>query len=977
MKNRVELRNFIRYQLKQLGERNGEHEFELLSFELARARHVSNLQPTTGPVKAGGDQGRDFESYHTYLKASPIGRTTFSVLLSNDIVVGACTLNKKIAPKIKADLQTIFGAGDKPDRVIYYCEPSVPVAKRHELQAYCQDAHNAKLDIFDGLAIADMLSDADTFWIAEQYLQVPSNFFPEGEVDDEYERLRERWLTTPREPSNYADFLSIKSGLRTATTEDAAKPDFSAWMAKMRLLLGEAYSPLIKHRARYEIVAAESKRGTIEQAAEHLSAYFDEVDDFTNNASDLQDASVLVSFSFHAFHEKQTTTPFEHIVSWRDKVDGLLKDALNRSTKKVEQLALMEAQATISSFDFEKPLAEKQNGLVAAWLEIAKLARTVPYYPLPHLDKIVKLLSDFAGSAPDFAALRDECDETARERSGARTVSEKAFARAGAHYKAGRILAAVDELHRAKVGAFTGEEIPQAVLLMLMLSECYTELKLHFAARYYAAGAVYMALNASEEAVYRLLPQSTFALARAHYLSGEGASALLLTQTAMYAQAHIVDDPGDTTQHDDMQNTLADIAVTYTLYKRFVPSVLPLLDASLNKWPFERKFIDQYLSIASKPESPWATMPLSEVEDLSENQLGALPFRDLGERRTVCWSALGIKWTVEFDSQRESLPAIHGLLATLQVVQGEFASVDLNIIPTEVLIEVDAASVNSLSIQTEPDNERLRWRVIVPTHRTDPPSLDDAILEGLSVAVTIIGQATALDIHTFSSRIEDLIKRGLKARVFSVRPTEELMDFVLAQMEGGEKLAAISSPVSSRVLTPMEPRELAWRTGPGPGYSKDKAKQILENRYRVNTDAIRLSLPLIIADPRGRAWIEKSRAAGNLDWCTLGLLANLVCGYQVEKALGHPVGPADSDAFRARLLRPEEETDGAFDFSNLTDENFEAHSRVMLMAVAGTWKLMSHVNTPVFEGFRRLLDERYGFSSDDIPHEDPFVGGTV
>jgi hypothetical protein len=73
MKNRIELRAYIRYQLAQLGARNGEHEFENLSFELARLRHVSNLQPATGPVKAGGDQGRDFESYRTYLASTALG----------------------------------------------------------------------------------------------------------------------------------------------------------------------------------------------------------------------------------------------------------------------------------------------------------------------------------------------------------------------------------------------------------------------------------------------------------------------------------------------------------------------------------------------------------------------------------------------------------------------------------------------------------------------------------------------------------------------------------------------------------------------------------------------------------------------------------------------------------------------------------------------------------------------------------------
>jgi hypothetical protein len=129
VKNRVELRDYIRYQLAQLGARNGEHEFELLCFELARLRHVSNLQPATGPVKAGGDQGRDFESYRTYLAGTAIARSAFATLASTDLVVGACTLNKQTTSKIRTDLKVIFGSGERPNRVLYFSEPDCRCCK--------------------------------------------------------------------------------------------------------------------------------------------------------------------------------------------------------------------------------------------------------------------------------------------------------------------------------------------------------------------------------------------------------------------------------------------------------------------------------------------------------------------------------------------------------------------------------------------------------------------------------------------------------------------------------------------------------------------------------------------------------------------------------------------------------------------------------------------------------------------------------
>ena len=51
----------IRFGLNQLSPKNAHHTFERLCFELTKRRICSNVLPATGPVSAGGDQGRDFE----------------------------------------------------------------------------------------------------------------------------------------------------------------------------------------------------------------------------------------------------------------------------------------------------------------------------------------------------------------------------------------------------------------------------------------------------------------------------------------------------------------------------------------------------------------------------------------------------------------------------------------------------------------------------------------------------------------------------------------------------------------------------------------------------------------------------------------------------------------------------------------------------------------------------------------------------
>lgn len=61
--NPDELAKYIQYRLGMLGEENAHHRFEELCFRIARATVASHLLPPTGPVSAGGDQGRDFESF--------------------------------------------------------------------------------------------------------------------------------------------------------------------------------------------------------------------------------------------------------------------------------------------------------------------------------------------------------------------------------------------------------------------------------------------------------------------------------------------------------------------------------------------------------------------------------------------------------------------------------------------------------------------------------------------------------------------------------------------------------------------------------------------------------------------------------------------------------------------------------------------------------------------------------------------------
>lgn len=176
MNSLLQLRQQIRFSLSILGESNAHHEFERLCMDLARRRIVSNLVPATGPVSSGGDQGRDGESHWTNLPNEVPGTSAFVALASTEKVVLACTIQKDgISTKIRRDLASICGRGSAVQRVVYFTIASVTVSKRHELEEEARSTYDVDLDVWDAVAISHHLSDPDLFFLAVDYLEVPSS----------------------------------------------------------------------------------------------------------------------------------------------------------------------------------------------------------------------------------------------------------------------------------------------------------------------------------------------------------------------------------------------------------------------------------------------------------------------------------------------------------------------------------------------------------------------------------------------------------------------------------------------------------------------------------------------------------------------------------------------------------------------------------------------------------------------------------
>src|SRR5580700_6628025 len=125
----VEAERYIRFQLEHLTARNEHHTFEEICYRIAKRRLSSNLLPATGPVSAGGDQGRDAESYYTRLPQELPSADGFVGRATSEPLVVACSLQKDgLEGKTRADVKKICEQGNAVKRIAFFAVQDIAIA---------------------------------------------------------------------------------------------------------------------------------------------------------------------------------------------------------------------------------------------------------------------------------------------------------------------------------------------------------------------------------------------------------------------------------------------------------------------------------------------------------------------------------------------------------------------------------------------------------------------------------------------------------------------------------------------------------------------------------------------------------------------------------------------------------------------------------------------------------------------------------
>lgn len=968
--NAAQLTSVIRYHLGELGARNGHHEFEHLSRHLARARVYSNILPATGPVSAGGDGGRDFETFRTSVSFPLTAGSTFAQTTSRGRDAAfACTLETRIIPKIKRDIDKILAAGPV-DEIVYFCEADIPVAKRHKLEGEAR-RKNVTLQVFDGQAISEMLTDRDTFWIAQEYLKIPADYMPRSADDsDWYGALVARWANRQPIALSRADFMEIKAGLRHSTFHVETRQDLLAWLGRMEAFLATDVPRSLQRNAEYEVIIA-TYRGTgdFHRRISLVDSYFSDFEDYLGLA-DLQDAATLLVYGWGACLAQHYGGDPEQLFDWRRALITLLEGEVINAPGPGRRSGLLQIRGYLETMSAEVGGSPDLKSVARHWSQMLGEVERAPLFPIAAFaDNLSKFLA-LLGPHPDLIDLASRVDDLVANRAGAAEAGQNAFGRALAFLEHDHKLAAIRELHRARQRWFSGDRVEEALDVMIRLSDCYRQLGLAYAAKYYALSVAYFAANEQRHEVARLLPRALFSAVDAEDAAGNGVGLASLILSTLGAHAVYDRDPFDTSKHPRIQENLGQMQALLGLLNRGDVSIYQNVRQVFASWP--AVVADPLLEGCTDPKAFWNAGSWGDTWQSLDESLLDRPWGDVGAVRVVRWDALGISWSCQFDNTLEVTPAAEQIIAQLQLIQATVAvtEADLALVPVNAILSISVAKKARKIKLSEPryDGEALSLQLTVPASHAVAASLRDTIVSLFQT----LACCSVFRLDQFFSASRELVAPACE-QAFNIRPYHEAYSHFVSAANFFDFARTSTDGFRSDMPFPRKDiGEMGGNRGLGPTYGSKDAPTEIASRYATWIPYVRFTVRNLMADPQSRAMLQQLHDEGMKDWQILTLIGNLV--FNARGAIDPEGDMTESKlvALKETIGVPETEVT-ALGPAIMAPDMIRLQRHVFVSLMLNHWDLDGSsglVESRAAEGF---LIERYRIYEDDADHEDLFA----
>ncbi|MCF5709499.1 hypothetical protein GIV19_19750 [Pseudomonas syringae] len=961
MANPVELTRYIRFQLSELGAKNAHHEFENLAFDLAKARICSNIIPATGPVSAGGDGGRDFETFKSYIKTPLTPDNSFYKISSGEQqILFSCSIQKKAVQKIQSELKRMKSANNF-QHMTFFCEANIPVAKRQKLQTEAE-SFGATLDIFDGEAIAKMLSDRDTFWIAQCYLQVPSHLMPISDDSvDWYRQLAEKWVDKKPLLISYSDFTELQLGIRRSTFHESARPDLTMWAEKLKTFLAHNAPRELQRWACYEIIVA-LFRGTNSLTSLDLliSDYLSDLNDHLGT-KDLLDAVNLKNYLAAATLMNTYPNAAPNIPEFENRLLGILESGVTEAPgpgRRAELLRMLGMFYLGTSTNGVSDLSSAAR----YWSRMFDEAKAAKFFPLQEFSQFYTKILKELGNPDELIKLAPKLDDLVAARTGLKQVGKNIEERGDTYRDRGEFLRAITEYLRARKRLYDGGDERALLRVVIKLAECFRSLGLAYAAKYYALSAAWMAANPSKPTLRRFLPEALLTVSETEYIAGNFLGFAHYGSLARLTEL----------MHSDWEHptpiaeNIGHIYGLLGLLKRKSPETFDKLKPSFSNWPAE--IFGDVIKISSAPGF-WSEKPIDAIASEISALLTDRPWGDLVDHREVKWFALGIKWTFRFKNDYSTGIVAEKLIGKIQFALAAISldDVDLLLIPTSVSINFSASrSVSEFKInEVKFKNEAWNFTIQAPTKKMVKSKHRN---QSIAVTSSIIGTLSLFKNQDFISRSKGWIQTAVNIS-FNFQPYE----IVLSEFTPEDAITVTSTFCKEAPFefTGSNLNFLSGFSGLAPNYNQEAFITRISERYAAAIPNIKFTARKALEDPTIASFLRELHANGMKDWYLLCIINGMALQARVDQ-----YSPArdelPSQELTKRLASEIESPDTALHLKDYTPMHLRAFETAFAPLLMSSLGLDSDIELLQDPATLETIKDRFNLKEVDVEHMDVF-----
>jgi hypothetical protein len=212
-----------------------------------------------------------------------------------------------------------------------------------------------------------------------------------------------------------------------------------------------------------------------------------------------------------------------------------------------------------------------------------------------------------------------------------------------------------------------------------------------------------------------------------------------------------------------------------------------------------------------------------------------------------------------------------------------------------------------------------------------------------------------------------MFKAGLLHKLFAGRPYEDAAGYL--DDAHYARCASAQRPQAASLFSPEASSSMPASTTIGAGYDRDLALQLIRERYEVAGNALRYTLPRLLADTTVRQTIVEMREAGWLDWQILVSLVNASMNWRMQQAGIRP-GVGDPQAGPRLAREPETAESPEMPLEIFSTSALSIHVHLQTLTTAARWGLRSNSESIENGAMRELLIRRYRYAEDDVPHLD-------